>query len=490
MDKFNLKHIETLSKTDAKEYIIQYFIPLTNGNHAFLNNGIYDILDEQTIKRTYFKRMDKYLSTYYFEEFKDLRTIVYEINKPTLFDDKLNLCPSFMHQYKPFESFEQETKNKVQVLLKHIEKVLCSGSKPSSDFLIKWFAKASRGEKNDSCLYLKGPQGIGKSCLTEWIRESVFGNPLCVQTGSGPLKTKFNGELSGKLLVIFEELENFSVSEWQSISSVLKRQITSKTIMIERKGKDAEEQTNLNNYILLSNNDAIQDDDGRRYFILDISTSKLGDDIYWSELHDNILTKEVGEAFYAYLYEIDLKGFRSQSYPITQSKKDSYVKRLDVVHKFLKDSYVLSTLCIDKVKVVDLYDEFIEYCNRNDISKIKTKIDFNNSLKNIGINSYKSNGSNYYKVSISELKAISNKFHWIHDLDDVEEKPISKPKVKILSKAVKELDIGLITDDFIDEPIINEPTTKTKTTKKVVKKVVKKVPVISDKETEELFDLF
>ena len=156
--------------------------------------------------------------------------------------------------------------------------------------------------------------------MIEWIREFVFGAPLCVQTGSGPLKTKFNGELSGKLLVVFEELENFSVSEWQSISSVLKRQITSKTIMIERKGKDAEEQANLNNYILLSNNDAIQDDDGRRYFILDVSASKIGEEEYWSELHDNILTKEVGEAFYAYLCEIDLKGYKSQSYPIICTK--------------------------------------------------------------------------------------------------------------------------------------------------------------------------
>jgi hypothetical protein len=274
MNKFNLKHIETLSKSDAKEYITNFFIPLTNGNHAFLNNGTYEILDELVIKRTYFKRMDKFLSTFYFEEYKDLRTVVYEINKPILYDDKLNLCPSFLHEYKEFSSFDTEIKDKVNVLLKHIENIICSGSKPSSEYLIKWFAKTSKGEKNDSCLYLKGPQGIGKSCLIEWIREFVFGAPLCVQTGSGPLKTKFNGELSGKILVIFEELENFSVSEWQSISSVLKRQITSKTIMIERKGKDAEEQPNLNNYILLSNNDAIQDDDGRRYFILDVSSSK------------------------------------------------------------------------------------------------------------------------------------------------------------------------------------------------------------------------
>ena len=99
------------------------------------------------------------------------------------------------------------------------------------------------------------------------IRRLICKN-IDLETGSGPLKTKFNSELAGKILVQFEELENFSASEWMSISSVLKRIITSPSIMIEGKGKDAVEQKNINNYVLLSNNDAIQDDDGRRYFIL------------------------------------------------------------------------------------------------------------------------------------------------------------------------------------------------------------------------------
>ena len=36
-------------------------------------------------------------------------------------------------------------------------------------------------------------------------------------------------------------MENLTTSEWQSISSVLKRQITSNTIMIEQKGIDAKQ---------------------------------------------------------------------------------------------------------------------------------------------------------------------------------------------------------------------------------------------------------
>ena len=180
----------------------------------------------------------------------------------------LNICPPFFNTYKPYNS---SIKIKVQNLLTHLERYLCSGSNPSFQLIIKWFAKMARGFKNDSCLYLKGPQGIGKSCIIEWIRQHVIGHQLYFQGGSSPLKSKFNGELAGKLLVVFEELENFTTSEWQSISSVLKRQITSNTIMIEQKGIDAIEQNNLNNYIILSNNDAIQDD---------VSTEKISDVIY------------------------------------------------------------------------------------------------------------------------------------------------------------------------------------------------------------------
>src|SRR5690606_13754303 len=120
---------------------------------------------------------------------------------------------------------------------------------------------------------------------------------------SGPLKTKFNSELAGKILVIFEELENFSSSEWQGISTTLKRMITSPTLMIEAKGKDQKELKNLNNYIIMTNEDAIKDDNGRRYFILPISSKYLGNNNYFDKLYD-CFNNEVGKAFYSYLFEI------------------------------------------------------------------------------------------------------------------------------------------------------------------------------------------
>jgi DNA modification methylase len=158
-------------------------------------------------------------------------------------------------------------------MLKHIHEVLCSSYEDAYQFLLKWFANMVRGDKNDSCIYLKGSQGRWKSTPIEFIRDHVIGKDLCTQCGSAPLKSKFNSELSGKLMVMLEELENFSINEWISVSAVLKRQITSNTIMIEAKGVNAREETNINKYILLSNNDSIQDDEGRRYNILVSPTS-------------------------------------------------------------------------------------------------------------------------------------------------------------------------------------------------------------------------
>jgi len=415
---FCLNHIKDLSLNDARRYIDSYFIPLTTGDHAFYTDGKYEIYKHAVIKSTYFDRMSSEIVKYYFKEKTDLRTIRYDIHQPVLFDTYINFCPKIKQSYKPYVEFDDVIKAKVNIMLNHISEVLCSDNKPAYEFVIKWFANMIKGNRNNSCLYLRGQvHGSGKSTPLEFMREHVMGLPLCYQGGSAPLKTKFNKELSGKLMVMFEELESFGASEWMSIRSVLKRQITSPTLMIESKGVDAREEKNLNNYVILSNNDAIQDDDGRRYFILDISTKYVKNEEYFERLY-TCFNDEVGHAFYSYLYEIDTEKFNPQSYPKTQSKLDSYSKRLDNIYKYLKDEYILKKRNIDRISVSDFYQDYVLYCSGKGITKPKTKIDFNIALKNINIEYYKSNGTNYYKISLEQLTEISNKFNWVHDLDE------------------------------------------------------------------------
>jgi hypothetical protein len=118
---------------------------------------------------------------------------------------------------------------------------------------------------------MKGSQGIGKSTLTMFLMEFVIGRKLSLETGAESLTTKFNQELGGKLLVCFKELEHLSANEWNTMSTKLKRFSTSDRIMLENKNEKRFEAQNINNYMINSNHDCVKDDDGRRYFMNDVS---------------------------------------------------------------------------------------------------------------------------------------------------------------------------------------------------------------------------
>jgi len=100
-EKFTVEKVRTLTPADARKYIDEYFIPLDDGTHAMLKDGKYHIMDTPKIKGTYFNRMSKELQTYYFKEKCDIRSIIYDIDKPVLTATELNLCPQKKHIYKP-----------------------------------------------------------------------------------------------------------------------------------------------------------------------------------------------------------------------------------------------------------------------------------------------------------------------------------------------------------------------------------------------------
>ena len=84
---------------------------------------------------------------------------------------------------------------------------------------------------------------------------------------------------------MFEELENFSLGQWQVASARLKRDATGDTCTYEKKNETQFTAKNISNYIINSNVDAIKNDEGRRYFILDLSNVKKGDHAFFCLLY-------------------------------------------------------------------------------------------------------------------------------------------------------------------------------------------------------------
>jgi hypothetical protein len=296
-----------------------------------------------------------------------------------------------------------------------------------------------KGKKNNSCLYFKGEQGIGKSTLFQFLREHVLGK-LFLETDSEPIRSRFNSILGGKLLVAFEELPTFSTAEWMGVSSKLKRYITSNTITLEAKNKDSVESDNINNYVILSNNDAIQDDDGRRYFICDISNSKKGKSEYWDAIY-KCFDDSVGHAFYCYLLEIDTENFNPQrDMPMTRNKMDAFAKRLDLVERFIKEEYILKRKKI-KATVQELFIEFSDFALTK-FSKEYGKIKFTKRLEELGIKYKNRHDKNMYLESVEDLDKIAEARHWIHELDEYfgpKPKPIQHDEIPEENTAMKQL---------------------------------------------------
>lgn len=427
-ENFDLVKINTLTQQDrlgeAKQYLVKYFVPLKTGEHAFFDDGKWDVFNQDVIKRTYFNRMNKDLNEFYFKKFFSIKTLTCQLNKPDQFDNYINVCPKMKAKYKPYKDFDKETKEKVDMFLGYMKEVLANNVDECYEYLLKWYANMLKGNKNDSCIYMKGQQGIGKSFISDFLKDWVIGNELFLESGSGPIRGDFNKELMGKLLVQFSELENASVKDWMSMSSTLKRQITSETIGIHGKQENRFQIRNINNYTIDSNNDAIKDDEGRRYFILDVSHKHKEDHKYFMPIREKCFNDLVGSAFYSYMLEYDTEGFVPQKYPMTKSKLNSFVNHLDHAYEFLKYDYLLlSTPRGIEISTKDLYIEYEVYCKGKGY-KAQKKTDFMTKLEQIGISITRKrlgndkNASNCIVVNLKDLQTISNKNKWIHELDE------------------------------------------------------------------------
>jgi hypothetical protein len=197
MENISFEHIDTLNFEQQKQYLQNILIPLDNGDHAIKKNDKYEIIGNDLLKQVYLNRFDEKLAKWYQKENKCLKQVVCELNKPLFYDKKFNLCPQIKSKYKPYLEFDEETKASVNLFLEYIKEVLSSNSEENHTYILKWLSNALKGNKNDSCIYLKGPQGIGKSTISDFLKEFVVGEELFLETGSRPFKSTFNNVTFG-----------------------------------------------------------------------------------------------------------------------------------------------------------------------------------------------------------------------------------------------------------------------------------------------------
>jgi hypothetical protein len=441
----------------CKEYISKYFYCTNDDNYYYwdaINQNMKSYNYESFI-RVFFNRLPNEINKWFFKENRKIYNVICETKKPRIEGKNFNVFEGLMHEKRKYEEHSEEAKKGVELMISYMKKILANNDDKILQYILLWLSNMCKGNKNDSILYLKGIEGIGKSTLSTFLMNYVIGPKISMLAGAKILKGSYNNSLCGKLLVIFEELESFSVYDWEGASSTLKKMVTEEYMLYEEKYVRQFLAKNINNYIINSNNE-IRNSDGRRIFIVPISTIHKGDTEFFGKLKKGCYNNDVGSAFYNRLIEMNTDEFYAQNFPETEAKNDAIVERLDYVYRFLKDTYILKNESLNGT-VKEVYEEYVQYMkniNKTYLSKYK----FSSKLKEINIDHYKSDSNNKYKVSSEDLKEKAIKNKWIHQLDEFTE----VNKVQCLfddndpsPKGDKGLDYG-IQPLFKDEKDIDE----------------------------------
>lgn len=171
----------------------------------------------------------------------------------------------------------------------HIRDQICGGDVDHFHWFMTWIASifARPGVKIPSSIAITGEQGTGKSKVFDWVRRAIGSAALKVSAGKHLVGT-FNAHLDGKIFLTCEEA--FWAGD-KAHGGVLKDLITSDTLQIEGKFANMVERPNYVNVVFISNNKWViptDDDDARRFFVLDCLPTRKQDAAFFGAIDDQM----------------------------------------------------------------------------------------------------------------------------------------------------------------------------------------------------------
>lgn len=417
---------------EAKTYVKKYFIKIANppgvmwwvpSEKRMIHHKFEDI---KTLFIPKIMNGDFEIQSWFFKEETSFYLQNIDVSYDRIYEScgqkYINLFPGFMHKtYQDFDSYPESIKMKVKLIWNHIKSVWCSDQKILYKYNKCWICHMVSGRKMTTCLYLRSGQGTGKSVITDFLQLKVLGNNIVYVTSSPDLLYGFNHQLSGKVLLILEELPALNKNQWCTVSNSLKQFITGKTYTNKEKNKTDFETTNNISIIINTNNNAIKiESDDRRFVIDDISHNKVGDHDYFTTLTEATNNDKVGEAFYWYCrkYAEKYNDYKDYPPPFSESKKDLIVENLHSLFDYIKEEHVKTKKDINAT-FADFYSDYTEHLKSIKLES-PSKIAIGKLLTNHKMGLIEGNAHvRYIKISAQKLYDIYNTKHWIHDIDDI-----------------------------------------------------------------------
>ncbi|MDP2903646.1 MAG: DUF5906 domain-containing protein [Methylovulum sp.] len=182
----------------------------------------------------------------------------------------------------------------------------------------------------------------------------------------------FNGHLTDVCFLFADEAFFSGDSKHEGI---LKGLITESVITIERKGIDAIQQPNYLKILMATNSKFAvpASRDERRYCVIDVSSSKIGDRAYFDALHEDIDSEEVQAAFLYEMLRLDLSGWHIGNIPESAGLRAQRYHSMKSYQQWLADSLIkgqfevfLKTVDDDEYGIGDI-DKWLEEMTTADL---------------------------------------------------------------------------------------------------------------------------
>lgn len=433
--------LDNLHVEEAKQYIGCYFVKVNNepiilkfvpSERQLVNIPIQffermEITNYFTYEKRNGNKLEKAKIGKWFLEENNLKcNMIFNPHKPMTYyeDSKLyvNTFKGFRFKYDPNRILTKKEKKFVNVLWNHVFEVFCDSNEEVFDYFKKWLCNMIYGNKNETMIFLKSGQGVGKSTFARLIK-NVLGSHNCYIASDANSLLGFNGELQNILFVLFEEFRTSSDAEWLQVSNKLKTIITDETITINAKYKTPVNVNNNINVMGFSNigNFKMENDD-RRIYYKNCNSKYKNDFLYFNLLNGLIDDEKVCDAFYhdcmTFYHENQLDKFNSlsglhklQSAGLLKDKQELIAEHSHPLYKILKEKILMKGEDIN-MYMYELHEFVCRY-------KAITKIQMNKLLTDIDILPYMSNGKKKYKVSNKELREKLKQF--ISEVDEFDE---------------------------------------------------------------------
>ena len=215
----------------------------------------------------------------------------------------------------------------------HVREVICSGQEPLYQYVRKWMAAVvQQPQLLATALVLRGLQGTGKNRFVDHFG-SLFGPYFLTVNNLDHLIGRFNAQLRYAFLIHANEA---IWSGSRKEAGALKALITDPHIILEGKGRDALTIPNCRHLIVSSNESCPVplDLDDRRFFVLNVSSHRKEDLLYFSRLEEQML-QGGREALLFDLYHEDLNGFDPRRMPVNDMALDLKLESAAVPQLYL-----------------------------------------------------------------------------------------------------------------------------------------------------------